>query len=58
MQVCVVCSQSSFLLLVLFAKLYEIFEKVSNLYKVKLLNTIKIYLVFLLNKAFNNLLLS
>ena len=30
--------------------LYKIFNKVGNLYKVKLLNLVKIYPVFLLNK--------
>jgi len=32
------------------ARLYEILKKVSNSYKVKLLDTIKVYLVFLLDK--------
>jgi hypothetical protein len=43
------------------ARLYRILEKVNNLYKVKLLDTIKVYLVFLLDKlwkASNNPLLS
>ena len=32
------------------AGLYKIFEKIGNLYKVELLDSIKVYFVFLLNK--------
>ena len=32
------------------AGLYKIFNKVGNLYKVKLLNLVKVYFVFLLDK--------
>jgi hypothetical protein len=32
------------------AGLYKIFEKIGNLYKVKLLNSVKVYPVFLLDK--------
>ena len=43
------------------AELYKILEQISNLYKIKLLETIKVYLVFLpdrLRKAANDPLFS